>query len=94
VAEPPWGIEPQTYALREVWHTVLGTLPALIAALAPRDALSAQSSTDCRSTIRSTARRQSGNRGLLRGSSVAETNDVDGAIASDAEVVQPSHGIT
>jgi hypothetical protein len=40
--EPPWGIEPQTYALREARQTALGTLPAQIAALASRNALGAQ----------------------------------------------------
>jgi len=42
VVEPPWGIEPQTYALREARQAVLGTLPAQIAALASRNALGAQ----------------------------------------------------
>ena len=42
MVEPPWGIEPQTYALREARQAVLGTLPAQIAALASRNALGAQ----------------------------------------------------
>jgi hypothetical protein len=42
VAEPPWGIEPQTYALREARDNVPGPLPAPIAARLPRNALSAQ----------------------------------------------------
>src|SRR5256885_17069648 len=42
VVEPPWGIEPQTYALREARYTVLGSLPALIAALRSLNALRAQ----------------------------------------------------
>ena len=33
--EPPWGVEPQTYALREARHTALGALSALIAAHVP-----------------------------------------------------------
>jgi hypothetical protein len=41
--EPPWGIEPQTYALREARQAALGTLPAQIAALTSRNALCAQS---------------------------------------------------
>src|SRR4249920_1557739 len=41
--EPPWGIEPQTYALREARETAPGTLPAQIAALTSRNALCAQS---------------------------------------------------
>ena len=40
--EPPWGIEPQTYALREARDNVPGALPAPIAARLPRNALSAQ----------------------------------------------------
>src|SRR6266576_5773263 len=54
--EPPWGIEPQTYALREARYTVLGVLPALTAAHASLNALNAQSSSDSRSKTRSTAR--------------------------------------
>jgi hypothetical protein len=53
-AEPPWGIEPQAYALREARGTAPGAPPALIAALASRNALNAQSPTDSRSTTRST----------------------------------------
>jgi len=54
-AEPPWGIEPQTYALREARHSVPGTLPAQIAAHASPNAPSAQDAPDSRSTTRSTA---------------------------------------
>jgi hypothetical protein len=43
VVEPPWGIEPQTYALREARQAALDALPAQIAALASRNALCAQS---------------------------------------------------
>jgi hypothetical protein len=54
VVEPPIGIEPMTYALREARDTAPGTLPAQIAALASRNALSAQSAPASRSTARST----------------------------------------
>jgi hypothetical protein len=40
--EPPWGIEPQTYALREARRATLSTLPAQIAALVSRNALGAR----------------------------------------------------
>jgi hypothetical protein len=40
--EPSWGIEPQTYVLREARHSVLDVLPAQIAAHASRNALGAQ----------------------------------------------------
>ena len=53
-AEPPWGIEPQTYALREARGTAPGAPPAPIAPLASRNALNAQGAPDSRSTIRST----------------------------------------
>jgi hypothetical protein len=53
--EPPIGIEPMTYALREARHADLGALPAQIAALVARNAPNAQGAWDCRSTIRSTA---------------------------------------
>ena len=56
VVEPPWGIEPQTYALREARETVPSMLPALIAAYPSRNALSARLARGSRSTIRSTAR--------------------------------------
>jgi len=55
VAEPPWGIEPQTYALREAWQSAPGSLPAQIAAHASRNAPGAQNVPDSRSTTRSTA---------------------------------------
>jgi hypothetical protein len=42
VAEPPWGIEPQIYALREARDSAQGLLPAQIAARASRNALGAQ----------------------------------------------------
>ena len=47
-------IEPMTYALREARRTALGALPAQIAALASRDALSAQRAPDSRATTRAT----------------------------------------
>jgi hypothetical protein len=40
--EPPIGIEPMTYALREARDTVLSPLPALMAAHAPPNAHNAQ----------------------------------------------------
>src|SRR5215469_3644725 len=54
VAEPPWGIEPQTYALREARDYAPGPPPALIAAHLPRNALSAGRARGSRSTIRPT----------------------------------------
>jgi hypothetical protein len=56
IAEPPPGIEPGTYALREAREIVSGTLPALIAAHLSRNAPSAQRANASRSTTRSTAR--------------------------------------
>ena len=53
--EPPWGIEPQTYALREARETVPGALPALIAAHLPRNALNTRRARGPRSMTRSTA---------------------------------------
>jgi site-specific recombinase XerD len=53
--EPPWGIEPQTYALREARHPAPGPLPAPIAACLPRNAHGAQGARGCRSMTRSTA---------------------------------------
>jgi hypothetical protein len=56
VVEPPWGIGPQTYALREARETVPSMLPAPIAAHPSPNALSARLSRGSRSTIRPTAR--------------------------------------
>jgi hypothetical protein len=44
--EPPIGIEPMTYALREARPSALGVLPALMAAHASRNAPSAQGAPD------------------------------------------------
>jgi hypothetical protein len=44
--EPPWGIEPQTYALREARGSALGPPPAQIAAQGPRNAPSEQHAPD------------------------------------------------
>ena len=52
--EPPPGIEPGTYALREARNTALSALPALIAAHASRNAPGAQRAPDSRATSRAT----------------------------------------
>jgi hypothetical protein len=46
VVEPPIGIEPMTYALREARHAAPGALPAQIASHAPRNAPVAQHAPD------------------------------------------------
>jgi hypothetical protein len=46
VVEPPIGIEPMTYALREARNTVPRPLPAQIASHAPRNAPRAQHAPD------------------------------------------------
>src|SRR5215471_4021412 len=53
--EPPIGIEPMTYALREAWDPAPGPLPAQTAARASLDAPSAQCAPGFQSTTRSTA---------------------------------------
>jgi hypothetical protein len=55
VVEPPIGIEPMTYALREARQAAPEVLPAQMAALASRNAPRAQDVPDSRSTTRSTA---------------------------------------
>jgi integrase-like protein len=54
--EPPIGIEPMTYALREARQTAPGSLPAQTAAHPPLNAPGAQCAPGSRSTTRSTAR--------------------------------------
>ena len=53
--EPPIGIEPMTYALREARPAALYALPAQMARLTSLNAPSAQDVPDSRSTTRSTA---------------------------------------
>jgi hypothetical protein len=76
--EPPWGIEPQTYALREARHAAPGALPAQIAAHGPRNAPGAQSADDSRSTTRSTRPASPQVTECYFGCSVARTDHFDG----------------
>src|SRR5215813_203868 len=52
--EPPIGIEPMIYALREARHVAPGTLPAQMASRTSQNAPCAQNAPDPRSTTRST----------------------------------------
>jgi hypothetical protein len=53
--EPPIGIEPMTYALREAWPGALGALPAPIARIIALTAPTTVGLSGTRSTNRSTA---------------------------------------
>jgi len=51
MVEPPIGIEPMTYALREARRAAPGALPAQMTARTSQNAPSAQDAPDSRSTV-------------------------------------------